>query len=412
MYYNNRCSCYNFVRSAYDSSPNIVSEIPEIQYSKSQEDEQKVEMIAKYALKKSRPSEGEKSFLQFISNYSGLSQTGRIMDTDHNTKDKLFVTENEDILSRCYSLDRKVSLESFFPGIRLVNLHECLEIMDLFTKTKNLFLRSPNTNANMDKGYWYWIYFRWKIPHYNVAIPKSNSPEAENDILNALGKRICHLLIAVDELGKLHYFEDDEIMMLYHFNYLVSLISGIFDNLAIHTYEKYSITLPAEKIPIGISLKNNGGKKFLDEVQKNNIELRDHIRKHGDFIKLIDKFRQRVIHAEGLKEIGFFFDFKMHYPILIDSDINRIIRSCGDRQGPYKKLTEWGVYDYVPEYPNHFYLDRYYFAKSATRLLLKFADKYLKLVGHKKFLDKLNASDSFSQEINAFQQLSLRGVER
>ena len=61
LYHNNRCSCYNFVRSAYDSSPNIVSQIPEIQYSKSQEDEQNVEMIAKNALKKSRLSEGEKS---------------------------------------------------------------------------------------------------------------------------------------------------------------------------------------------------------------------------------------------------------------------------------------------------------------------------------------------------------------
>jgi hypothetical protein len=358
LYHNKRCSCYNFVRSAYDSSPNIVSEIPEIQYSKSQEDGQKVEMIAKNALKKSRLSEGEKSFLLFIYNYSGLSQTGRIMDTDHNTKDKLFVTENEDILSRCYSLDRKVSLESFFPGIRLVNLHECLEIMDLFAKTQNLFLRSPNTNTNMDKGYWYWIYFRWNITHYNVTMPKLNSLEAQNDILNALGKRICHLLIAVDELGKLHYLKEDEIMMLYHFNYLVSLISGIFDNLAIHI-RKIQHNASPEKIPIGISLKNNGGKIFLDEVQKNNIELRDHIRKHGDFIKLIDKFRQRVIHARGLKEIGFFFDFKMHYPILIDSDINRIISSCGDRPGPYKKLSEWGVYDYVPVYPNHFYLDRY-----------------------------------------------------
>ena len=370
-----------------------------------------MEIIAKNALKNPRLSEGEKSFLLSIYNYSGLSETGRITETGRNIKDKLFVTENEDILSKCYSLDGKVSLESFFPGIRLVNLHECLEILDLFAKTQNLFLRAPDTNVNMDMWYWYWIYFRLKIPHYNVAIPKPNSLEAQNDILRALGKRICHLLFAVDELGKLHYFKEDENMMLYHFNYLVSLISGIFDNLAIHTFEKYSITLPPKKIPIGISLKNNGGKEFLDEVQKNNIGLRGHIRKHGDFIKLIDKFRQRVIHAEGLKEIGFFFGFKKHYPILIDSDIKGLIGSCGDRPGPYKKLSEWGIYDYAPVYPNHFYLDRYNFARSATRLLLKFADEYFRLAGHKKFLDTLNASDSFAQEMNAFQQLSLRGFE-
>jgi hypothetical protein len=118
LYHNNRCSCYNFVRSAYESSPDIVSNIPAIQFPKLQEDEQKVEKIAKNALKKSTLSDGEKSFLLFIYNYSGLSQTGRIMDAGHKIKDKLFVTENEGFLSRRYSLDKRVSLESFFPGIR------------------------------------------------------------------------------------------------------------------------------------------------------------------------------------------------------------------------------------------------------------------------------------------------------
>jgi hypothetical protein len=241
LYHKNGCSCYNFVRSAYDSSPNIVSEIPEIQYSKLQEGEQKVKTIAKYALKNSRLSEGEKSFLLSIYNYSGLSKTGSIMETGHNIKDKVYVTENENFLSRRYSL------ESFFPGIRLVYLQDCLDIMDLFAKTQNLFLRSPNANANMNKGYWYWIYFRWKVPHYNVLKPSSLI--GRNDILHALGKRICYLLIAVDELGKLHHFNsDDEIMILYHFNYILSLITGVFDNLAIYTQEKYGIRLPPTRI--------------------------------------------------------------------------------------------------------------------------------------------------------------------
>ena len=288
LYHKNECSCYNFVRSAYDSSPNIVSEIPEVQYSKLQEGEQKVKTIAKYALKNSRLSEGEKSFLLSIYNYSGLSKTGSIMETGHNIKDKVYVTENENFLSRRYSL------ESFFPGIRLVYLQDCLDIMDLFAKTQNLFLRSPNANANMNKGYWYWIYFRWKVPHYNVLKPSSLI--GRNDILHAPGKRICYLLIAVDELGKLHHFNcDDEIMILYHFNYILSLITGVFDNLAIYTQEKYGIRLP----PTRISLKNGD---FLDEVQNHDAKLRNHIRSNNDFITLIHKLRDKVIHAEGKRD--------------------------------------------------------------------------------------------------------------
>jgi hypothetical protein len=90
-----------------------------------------------------------------------------------------------------------------------------------------------------------------------------------------------------------------------------------------------------------------------------------------------------------------------------------MIRTCGDKLGPYKKLSEWGVYKYVVPSTdtNYFYLNPYYFAKSATRQLLQFADEYLKLAGHKKFLDSLSPNDSFSEEIKAFEMDSLRGVE-
>lgn len=254
LYHDNNNTYYNFVRSAYDSSPNVVSNVPKIQHPAVQSDQQLIEMIAKKSLGRSRLSDGEKSFLLLIYKYSGLCEARRVMDTGRNIKDKLFITENGDLLSRRYSFDRNVSIESFFPGIRLVDLREGLEIMDIFTKAHDLYCNSPNTNARMEKGYWYWIYFRWKVPHYNVPHPKSSSLTAPNDILHALGKRACYLLIAVDELGKLHHFGSEEIMILYHFNYLISLMTGIFDNLAIHTYEKYGIRFSSDNIPSRISL--------------------------------------------------------------------------------------------------------------------------------------------------------------
>jgi hypothetical protein len=171
---------------------------------------------------------------------------------------------------------------------------------------------------------------------------------------------------------------------------------------------------PSESEPLPKVLSHHkAGKEFLDEVQKANVDLRNHIRNYNDFVNLIYKLRERVIHAEELKEIGFFTDFKMSSAILIDSDIDGIIRTCGDRPGPYRKISEWGVYkNVIPSTnKNYYYLNPYYFAKSATRLLTQFADKYLKLVGHGKFLDKLDANDGFLQEANSFQQHSLRGME-
>jgi hypothetical protein len=413
LYYsdNNQSDYYHFVRSAYISSPNIVSTIPETQYSK--DDDQKVDIIARNALKGLGLTEGEKNFLLSIYNYSGQSQTLDVMESGHNIKDKLFVTENEEFLSRRYST-QSVSIESFFPGIRLVNLHDCLDIMDLFAKTHDLYLRSPKTNASMNKGYWYWIYFRWKVPHYNVPIPRSSSLTALNDILHALGKRICYLLIAVDELGKLHHFNsDDEIMILYHFNYILSLMTGIFDNLAIHTRDKYGISFPSGNIPSRFSLKNNGGGDFLKEVQKHNPALRNHIRSYNDFISFIHDLRDKVIHAEGRKEIGVFFVYKISTFIPIDNGEEGKIRLCGDKPGPYKKYTEWGVYKYVTPNTNtmDFFLIPYYFAKSATTLILKFVDEYLELTGQNRFLDKLEVNDEYYQMMTEFGQLSLRGIK-
>jgi len=407
----NEISYYNFVRSPYDPSPNVVSKIPVVQYAKSEEDEQKVERIGINALKKPRLSDGEKNFLLSISNYSGLFQTLDVIETGHNIEDKLFVTENEDFLSKRYSLNRKVSLESFFPGIRLVNLLDCLEIMDLFAKTHGLYIRSPN--ARMDKWYWYWIYFRWKVPHYDVHLPKPSSFTTQDSIVQTLGKRICYLLIAVDELGKIRYLRsEDESMVSYHFNYLLSLISSVFDSLAIHTYEKYSISFPSDNVPSRISLKNNGGKKFLREVEKHNIDLRNHIRGFGNFINLIDNLRNRVIHTTGLKEMGFFVDSRMSSTFSIDSNEEGTIRSYGDKSGPYKILSEWGVYKYVltDNNKNYFLVNPYYFARSASRLLLKYADEYLKLVCHNKFLNKLDMNDSYYQVMTEFERLSLRGT--
>jgi hypothetical protein len=120
-------------------------------------------------------------------------------------------------------------------------------------------------------------------------------------------------------------------------------VTGIFDNLAIHIYEKYSIRFPSDNFPSRISLNNKVGKEFLDEVQRVNISLRNHIRSYNGFINLIYKLRERVIHAEGLKEIGFFTAFKVSSAILIDSEIEGAIRTRSDRPGPYGKISEWGV---------------------------------------------------------------------
>jgi hypothetical protein len=398
---------FKFLRSPYNSNYDFLSVIPQIDVPQNSQDLRIIEKIGKQTVK-TNLSYGEKGFLLLICLSTGLCYTQNVTNPGRDIENKIFVTENDVFLTNRFSLKPdKLSIESFFPGIKLVNLKEGLEIADIFAKKNDCYYTSPNSKAT--KRLWYWYYFRLNLPHYNVPNPKT-SFMLENDILDAFAKRFLYLLISVDELGKLHYFKKgDDVMVLFHFNYFISLVTGIFDNLAIHTYDKHSIRFRFDNTPSRISLYNKNGGDFLKEVEKVNPRLRNHIRDYKDFIVLIYILREQVIHRQGLKEIGFYLDFKMFPAILIASDIEGLIRICGDRPGPYTILSQWGIYKFsTPEgNKNYYYMNPYYFAKSASHKLMQFADKYLHLEGFTKFVDKLPLTDGFVREMKSFQELSL-----
>lgn len=398
---------FKFLRSSDKANYDTLSAIPQTDVPQDSQYLLVVEKIGKQTLK-TNLSDGEKSFLLLICLYTGLCYTQNVISAGHNLEYKIFVTENNIFLTNRFSLKPdKLSIESFFPGIKLVNLKDGLEIADIFAKKNDWYYTSPNSKAT--KRLWYWYYFRLKLPHYNVTNPNTTFM-VENDILDAFAKRFLYLLINVDELGKLHYFKKgDEVMVLFHLNYFISLVTGIFDNLAIHTYDKYSISFRYDDIPSRISLHNKNGGDFLKEVEKVNPNLRNHIREYRDFIVLIYTLREQVIHRQGLKEIGFYLDFKMSPAILISSDIEGLIRLCGDRPGPYIVLSQWGIYkSLITEgNKNYYYMNPYNFAKAASHKLMQFADKYLHLEGFTKFIDKLPLTDDFVHEMKSFQERSL-----
>ena len=92
---------------------------------------------------------------------------------------------------------------------------------------------------------------------------------------------------------------DDDLLIFYLMEYLVSLVTGIFDNLAIETANLYSILFPEKN---KISLSNIAGRDFLREVKDKNASLKGHIDNNGEFINLIHECREKVVHREGFKK--------------------------------------------------------------------------------------------------------------
>jgi len=283
-------------------------------------------------------------------------------------------------------LKKRLWLESHFPGlpINTVSLNEAKEIMDLFSKYQNKYYISGNYTCN--KGYWYWLSFRQKVPNFHV----------EDSILKAFSKRFVYLLESLDEMGFQYYLgvnNDTMNTMMYHFNYFISLATGIFDSLAIKTKNKYKLSFKNSNFPSKTSLNKKAGREFLNALRENNPNLRTHINEYVNFIKLIYRLRELLIHGEMLDINSFTFSGgEERYEIgtvKVKGDIINSIKLCGDKIRKYDNFTQWGIF----EFNNSYFLEPFHFAKVASKTLVNFSNKYLALLNFKNYIEGLRKND-------------------
>ncbi|GAH46811.1 unnamed protein product, partial [marine sediment metagenome] len=305
----------------------------------------------------------------------------------------IFITQNKILLKK------RLWLESHIPGslINIYSLNEAQEIMDLFSKYQNKYYISENWICN--KGYWYWLSFRQKIPNFHVGDP----------FLNAFSRRFLYLLESLDEIGFQYYLESDRDTMdtmMYHFNYFIILISGIFDSLAIKTKNKYGLSYNNDKHPSTTSLYKNAGKDFLKALRDIDPKLHRHRSKFAYLINLIHEFRELLIHREMLDMQNFTPSMDEEKHIISAVEVNKktinLIKQCGDKIRGYDNFIEWGVFNHDKKY----FISPYYFAKKTTRTLIEFSNKYLELLGYCNFIDELqkkDPNDHFVESIRSFE---------
>ena len=302
-------------------------------------------------------------------------------------------TTNILITSDCLLLTKRLWFESHFPGVilNIMSLQEAIIFLDLFLKKKGKHLISANYSLN--KGYWYLLSMRLKLPHYNVGDP----------IIDALSKRFEFILMALDEMGIQFYQGTNNDTMdntLYHFNYLISLTTGIFDNLALKTNKQLGINFADLR---KVSINNNGGREFLREVRSRNVTLREHISNYMTFINLIYKFRELVVHREGLACTAFENhddNWRANF-IKVNLDVRNRLRNCGDVGSEFDPFTLWGFY----QLDDFLLLEPYHFALEATKKLRTFIDIYLELLEYPSFIASVQIKgDKFANTLNKFER--------
>jgi hypothetical protein len=350
---------------------------------------QDIEHIGKVIFKKKTLNDKEKEaiFLVFVQAVLNSSDAPAI-----------FITSNEKLLKN------RLWLESHFPGkpLNIVTVDETKEIMDLFAKYNGKHYVTGNFTCN--KGLWYWLSFRSKVPNFHVGEP----------FLDAFSTRFVYLLKTIDKIGIQYYLgvnNDTLEDMQYYLNYFIVLTSGIFDGIALATKIKYPIRFKDNNIPSKTSLDPSTGKEFLKALRATNPDLRTHINKYVDFIKLIYELREAVVHREIPQGIRFVYDdhnekWQSSF-IRINEEIKKQIHRCGDSNKKYDPISIWGVYNISTEY----LLEPFSFAKSAARVLIEFSNKYLKLLGYEDYFEELKskidndrASKEFLQDIEEFKK--------
>jgi hypothetical protein len=260
------------------------------------------------------------------------------------------------------------------------------------------------------KNGWYWYSFRLKVPHYNVDFtPKTNPTLAEmlkNSMMDGFSQRAIFLLMSIDEMGFQHFSgvnNDTQEGMLYHFNYFILLMTGIFDSLALQTKEKNKLTFNGSDNPSRISLNSSNGKEFLKALKAENLLLRQHIQNNCDLIKTPYLLREAIAHREGLRATHFDDNGCQATLITVPTEFIECLRRLGDSNRTYVQMTDFGIC-------SGSFLDPFEFSKKIARLLFVFCDKYLELMGYPQFVEQQptdNSLGSFSNTLAMFKDDNL-----
>lgn len=289
---------------------------------------------------------------------------------ESNENASIYITDNEKLLSYRYRLLNK---ENNF-SICIFSLYDANLFLDLFFKRNNLYFSQDSRILSV--GYWYHLSAYQKMPH----IFGFNDP-----IMIGLFDRMSFALKCLDEIGIQNFKEitpDNNYIAMYHFTYLISLITGIFDNLAILTDTLLELEI---KPPEEITLSKNR-KYFRERVNITYLELFEYIQNFDLFIALIHEFREIAVHKEGFhsltfrntdKKTGFMTCF-VKLPEKMNKAIDLIKKNEKKPHVRYPK-SDWGLYEIDKE----FFINPYNFSLMAMSNLVNFTDGYLELIRKK-----------------------------
>jgi hypothetical protein len=295
-------------------------------------------------------------------------------------------------------LNNRLWFESHFPGqpVNIVSVDEAISFMDLFAKFRNVYYVSSRFHCN--RGLWYWYGLRTLVPSYQLpwnCVVFGLPIRGGKDVLQGFSGRFQHLLRAIDEIGFEFYkgvSGDTMDGMMYHLNYFVTLVTGLFDNLAMlatlrHDMCVRGVDILKFKNMSRISLTRRAGKDFLKSLKEHNVKLHEFIDDNEEFIEMFYPLREEIIHRSRLKASRLIYvgqDVRWRInAIQLRADIAKTIEKFNEKS-PRELATRWGIY----RSGRVCLVEPYRFVRAASWKLFEFCNKYLELLDFGSCLEK------------------------
>lgn len=327
---------------------------------------------------KNRLNEKEKNaaFLMFIQFY--------LMSNE-----KIFITENPLILKnrpKFYYMSEKPPL--------IVNLQGGKEVIGLYLRYKN------NYNIYFHDAEWYNIkvsFEKHKYYEYYLLSQVPYLPFKDDDSENhakSLVSRFLNLFVSLDQIGIQYHNgvnKDSVFDSLYHFNYLITIITGIFDSLALITKNKYDIIT---KNDIQITLNPKSENIIRKRLKTLNYPLYKHLIEYSTFIGFMHKLRNVIIHNEMLEKGVFHISQDVGFKgVMIPKELfEKLKHHPQDIRDKNKKKIFWGVLS--TDQDQNGYVDLFKFSKASSIEIINFTNTYMELIGQNNIINMLREEKS------------------
>jgi len=300
----------------------------------------------------------------------------------HEGPKVILVTERKKLLNYSKYVTNKL------PDFTIFSPEEAKIYIDLFCKKHGAYLVKPQHFVN--RGLWYLYSMRSKLQLFQIAwsinVNSQEPPDLRDKNLQMFGSisgRVKDMLKAIDEIGMNYYKgSNNDTMedMLYHFNYWVTLYSGVLDALAWISLYRYSISAPNKN---KVELENED---VLAELYKSNPKLKEVIGKNQKIIDLVYEPRNIFIHREMLHGLRL-KDYQAGLELNMIDVEGEFLSHIRDLQPVVKGgLNKAGLY--VIKDHERYFLEPYRFVKFATREFVSFLNQFITALDYGELLSK------------------------